>query len=67
MIKELDPVVLTQSLPEQGLLAGDVGRRRLRDRICDLGGRNSLGRDRAGWGGASRTSEGNRARTDSGV
>jgi hypothetical protein len=25
MIKELDPVVLTQSLPEQGLQAGDVG------------------------------------------
>src|SRR6266852_218578 len=25
MIKELDPVVLTESLPEQGLQAGDVG------------------------------------------
>jgi hypothetical protein len=25
MIKELEPVVLTQSLPEQGLQAGDVG------------------------------------------
>jgi hypothetical protein len=25
MIKQLDPVVLTQSLPEQGLQAGDVG------------------------------------------
>jgi hypothetical protein len=25
MIKELDPVVLTQSLPEEGLQAGDVG------------------------------------------
>jgi hypothetical protein len=25
MIKELDPVVLTQSLPEQGLQAGNVG------------------------------------------
>jgi translation elongation factor EF-4 len=25
MIKELDPVVLTQSLPEQRLQAGDVG------------------------------------------
>lgn len=25
MIKQLDPVVLTQSLPEQGLEAGDVG------------------------------------------
>jgi hypothetical protein len=25
MIKELDPVVLTQTLPEQGLQAGDVG------------------------------------------
>ena len=25
MIKELDPVVLTQALPEQGLRAGDVG------------------------------------------
>jgi hypothetical protein len=25
MIKELDPVVLTKSLPEHGLRAGDVG------------------------------------------
>ena len=25
MIKELDPVVLTESLPEHGLQAGDVG------------------------------------------
>ena len=25
MIKELDPVVLTESLPEAGLQAGDVG------------------------------------------
>jgi uncharacterized protein DUF4926 len=25
MIKELDPVVLTQELPDQGLQAGDVG------------------------------------------
>jgi hypothetical protein len=25
MIKELDPIVLTKSLPEQGLQAGDVG------------------------------------------
>ncbi|HYG87430.1 MAG TPA: DUF4926 domain-containing protein [Azospirillum sp.] len=25
MIKELDPVVLTENLPEQGLEAGDVG------------------------------------------
>lgn len=25
MIKELDPVVLTESLPEEGLKAGDVG------------------------------------------
>ena len=25
MIKELDPVVLTQNLPEHGLEAGDVG------------------------------------------
>jgi hypothetical protein len=25
MIKELDPVVLTQSVPEQGVQAGDVG------------------------------------------
>jgi hypothetical protein len=25
MIKQLDPIVLTQSLPEQGLQAGDVG------------------------------------------
>jgi hypothetical protein len=25
VIKELEPVVLTQSLPEQGLQAGDVG------------------------------------------
>ena len=25
MIKELDPVVLTESLPERGLQAGDVG------------------------------------------
>jgi hypothetical protein len=25
MIKELDPVVLTESLPEEGLEAGDVG------------------------------------------
>ena len=25
MIKELDPVVLTEGLPEQGLEAGDVG------------------------------------------
>jgi hypothetical protein len=25
MIKELDPVVLTESLPEHGLEAGDVG------------------------------------------
>jgi hypothetical protein len=25
MIKELDPVVLTESLPEYGLQAGDVG------------------------------------------
>jgi len=25
MISELDPVVLTQSLPDQGLEAGDVG------------------------------------------
>jgi hypothetical protein len=25
MIKEFDPVVLTQSLPEEGLQAGDVG------------------------------------------
>jgi hypothetical protein len=25
MIKELDPVVLTQTLPEHGLQAGDVG------------------------------------------
>ena len=25
MIKQLDPLVLTQSLPEQGLQAGDVG------------------------------------------
>ncbi|HYU13293.1 MAG TPA: DUF4926 domain-containing protein [Stellaceae bacterium] len=25
MIKELDPIVLTESLPEQGLETGDVG------------------------------------------
>lgn len=25
MIKELDPVVLTEALPEQGLQSGDVG------------------------------------------
>lgn len=25
MIKELDPVVLTENLPEEGLTAGDVG------------------------------------------
>jgi hypothetical protein len=75
MIKELDPVVLTESLPEQGLQAGDVGwvvmihddGTGYEVEFVTLSGETISVVTRAGHGGAPRRLQGNRPRAHGGV